>query len=265
MSNLISLKNVTWKREGRSILNEINWEVKEGEQWAVLGLNGSGKTSLLNIISSYLFPTKGEVNVLGFEFGNSYIPDLRHEVGVFSSSLEKFSETLDFETVEEIVASGKFASFGLYQDVPEDVWEQANLLISKFRLDYLKGKEYGVLSHGEKRRVLIARALMNNPKLLILDEPCSGLDILSREEILELMKDITQNQCHLIYVTHHIEELTEDITHVMLLHKGEIVGAGPKRDILKDELLTKTFELPVRIHWEEGRPWLSVQKHEALN
>ncbi|WP_062105951.1 ABC transporter ATP-binding protein [Bacillus niameyensis] len=265
MNKLISLKDVKWLREGRPILSEINWEMKEGEQWAILGLNGSGKTSLLNTISGYQFPTRGEVSVLGYEFGNSYIPDLRNELGIFSSSLEKFSETLDFETIEEIVVSGKFASFGLYQEVPESAWEKADELIAKFRLDYLKGKEYRFFSHGEKRRVLIARALMNNPKLLILDEPCSGLDILSREEILMLMKDITQNQCHLIYVTHHIEELTEDITHVMLLHKGKIVGAGPKRDILKDELLTKTFELPVRIHWEEGRPWLSVQKHEALN
>ncbi|MCJ7840722.1 ATP-binding cassette domain-containing protein [Lederbergia sp. NSJ-179] len=259
-NTLVSFQDVSWRREGRKILNQIDWEIKEGEHWAVLGLNGSGKTSLLNILTAYQFPTTGKVNVLGFEFGNSYLPNLRNELGIVSSSFERFSETLDFETIEEIVVSGEFATIGLYQEVPQAAWEKADALISKFRLDYLKGKEYRHFSQGEKRRVLIARALMNDPKMLILDEPCSGLDILSREEILQLIKEITQHQCHLIYVTHHIEELTEEVTHVLLLREGEIVGAGPKRDVLTEERLSETFKLDVNVHWENGRPWLSVKK-----
>lgn len=260
MKKLISLQGVSWIREGRGILNDINWEMKEGETWAILGLNGSGKTSLLNIISGYMFPTKGEVTVLDFEFGRSYIPDLRKQLGIFSSSLEKFAETLDFETVEEIVVSGEFASFGIYEDVTEETFEKAHSLIRKFRLEHLMHSEYRFLSQGERRRTLIARALMNNPKLLILDEPCSGLDILSREEILDLIREVVEDKCHLIYVTHHIEELTEEITHVMLLHEGDIIAAGPKREVLRDRLLSETFELPVQVNWKDGRPWLAVKK-----
>lgn len=257
---LVSLKDVSWRREGRKILNQIDWEIKEGEHWAVLGLNGSGKTSLLNILAGYQFPTTGDVNVLGYEFGNSYIPNLRNELGIFSSSLERFSETLDYETIEEIVVSGKFASIGLYQEVPAEAWEKADALITKFRLDYLKGKDYRYLSHGEKRRVLIARALMNDPKMLIIDEPCSGLDILSREEILLLIREITEQQCHVVYVTHHIEELTEEITHVLLLREGEIIGKGPKKSVLTDQLLSETFKLNLNVHWADERPWVSVKK-----
>lgn len=260
MDTLVSMKNVSWVRQGRKILSEIDWEVKKGEQWAILGLNGSGKTSLLNIVSGYQVPTRGDVNILGFRFGYSYLPDLRNEVGIFSSSLERFSETLNYETIEEIIVSGKYASIGLYQEVPAEVWEEADQLISKFRLDYLKGKQFEVLSHGEKRKVLIARALMNQPKLLILDEPCSGLDVLSREEILTLTEQIIQSGCHVIYVTHHIEELIENITHVLLIHEGKIVASGLKEEVLQDDLLSKTFQLPVSVHWEEGRPWLTVLK-----
>src|SRR5690606_31592364 len=118
------------------------------------------------------------------------------------------------------------------------------------------GKPYHLLSQGERRRVLIARSLMNEPKLLILDEPCSGLDILSREQVLGLINEIDRSGCSIVYVTHHIEELVADITHVMLLNDGKIVAAGPKKEVLKDSLLSETFHLPVSVRWEDNRPWL---------
>ncbi|MBS4206068.1 ABC transporter ATP-binding protein [Lederbergia citrea] len=260
MEKIVSFKNVSWRRSGQEILSEINWDMEQNERWAILGLNGSGKTSLLNIVNGYYFPSAGEVTVLGNRFGKTSLPELRKEIGYVSSSLERFAQVLDYETVEEIVVSGKFASFGLYEQVSKTDWEKADALINSFRLDYLKGKPYHLLSQGEKRRVLIARALMSSPRILILDEPCSGLDILSREEVLSLMKEIN---CQLIYVTHHIEELVNEITHVLLLHNGKIVAAGPKEEVVKDDLLSTTFQIPVSVRWEEGRPWLTVNREMA--
>lgn len=260
MGKIITFKNVTWRRTGEEILSNLNWEVDKNEHWAILGLNGSGKTSILNIVTGYQFPTSGEVAVLGNIFGKTNLPELRREIGFVSSSLDRFTNSLNYETVEEIVLSGKFASIGLYEDVSKDDFEKAHSLLTSFRLDYLKGKHFRLLSQGEKRRVMIARALMSNPKLLILDEPCTGLDILSREEILNVMKEIVKNNCHLIYVTHHIEELSEEITHALLLRDGKIIAAGPKMEVLTDELLSEAFETPVSIHWEENRPWLAVKK-----
>ncbi|MEK3889977.1 ABC transporter ATP-binding protein [Bacillus sp. FSL K6-3431] len=260
MENVLSFKDVTWRREGQVILSEINWNIQHDEHWAILGLNGSGKTSLLNIMTGYHFPTKGDVTVLGNEFGKTNLPELRKEIGYVSSSLDRFSHIMQYETVEELVVSGKFASFGLYEEVSDTDWQKANFLLSSLRLDYLKGKSFQVLSQGEKRRVLIARALMSGPKMLILDEPCSGLDILSREEVLALTKEIVKSKCHLIYVTHHIEELVNEITHVLLLHNGKIVAAGPKKEVVRDDLLSETFQIGVQVRWEENRPWLSVRK-----
>lgn len=259
MERTLSFKDVSWRRSGQEILSEINWEIKPHEHWAILGLNGSGKTSLLNIVTGYQFPTTGQVEVLGCQFGRTNLPELRRKIGFVSSSLDRFSPSLNFQSIEEIVISGKFASVGLYEEVTEADLEKASLLLSSLRLNYLKGKTFQLLSQGEKRRALIARALMSNPKILILDEPCSGLDILSREEVLAIMKDITtSNQCHLIYVTHHIEELVEEITHVLLLHSGKIIASGPKHDIVTDAYLSEAFCTPVNVRWQGKRPWLSV-------
>lgn len=265
MDTIITLQDVSWKRDGRNILSGIDWKMKKGEHWGILGLNGSGKTSILNIVLGYHFPSEGSVTVLDHRFGESYLPDLRKEIGFVSSSLNRFSHIIEYESIEEIIVSGKFASFGIYEEVAKADWDKADDLIERFRLEKLKGKPYHQLSQGERRRVLIARSLMNDPKLLILDEPCTGLDILSREQVLALTKEIDRNNCSIIYVTHHIEELVEDITHVLLLNDGKIVAAGPKEKVLKDDLLSEAFQLPVSVHWKEKRPWLSVAQHAEVN
>lgn len=264
MGKIVSFKNVSWRRNGQEILRNLNWEIDSNEHWAILGLNGSGKTSLLNIVTGYQFPTAGEVAVLGNIFGKTNLPELRREIGFVSSSLDRFSNSLNHEVVEDIILSGKFASIGLYEEVSADDVEKAESLLNSLRLEYLKGKHFRLLSQGEKRRVLIARALMSDPKILILDEPCSGLDILSREEVLSLIKEIVKDNCHLIYVSHHIEELVEEITHALLIRDGKIIASGPKMEVLTDELLAEAFKTPVSIRWEEGRPWLAVRKDRVL-
>jgi len=260
MNKVVSFKNVFLRKGGQQILNDINWDMNNNEQWAILGLNGSGKTSLLNIVTGYHFPTTGDVEVLGNVFGKTNLPELRKKIGFVSSSLDRFSQIVNNETVERVIVSGKFASFGLYDKVSEEDWAKADSLMKSLRLYYLKGKQYNLLSQGEQRRILIARALICDPEILILDEPCSGLDILSREEVLLLTKDIIKKDCHIIFVTHHIDELINDITHVLLLRDGNIVASGQKEEVLTDELLSKTFKVSVKVRWEQERPSLTIQK-----
>ncbi|WP_438318290.1 ABC transporter ATP-binding protein [Sporosarcina sp. FA9] len=258
MKSVISFADVSLRKNGQAILENINWDINSNEHWAILGLNGSGKTSLLNIISGYHFPSTGDVSVLGNKFGKTSLPELRKKIGFVSSSLDRFSQLVNNETIEEVVVSGKFASFGLYEYVSKKDYKKAFSLIELMRLNYLKGKSFQFLSQGEKRRVLIARALMSNPEILILDEPCSGLDILSREQLLDIMKEVIQKNCHIIYVTHHIEELVKELTHVLLIHNGKIVAAGPKKEVLIDTKLSETFEVPVKVIWNNDRPSLSI-------
>ncbi len=261
MENIVYFNQITWRRNNQEILKDINWQIKEGEQWAILGLNGSGKTSLLNIITGYNYPTSGKMTVLDQLFGRTDLSELRKSIGYVSSALDRFQDTIQLESVENVIVSGKFASFGIYEEVSEADWRLVDRILFDLRLEYLKGKKYSVLSQGERRRVLIGRALMSRPEILILDEPCSGLDILSREEVLELMDDLKENT-HLLYVTHHIEEITEAITHVALVCDGELVATGEKRDVLTDALLSETFKIPVQVHWDGGRPWLTIEKRK---
>lgn len=260
MNSIITLENVFWRRSGEEILKNINWTVKEDEHWAILGLNGSGKTSVLNIVTGYNYPTSGKVKVLDTEFGKASLPEMRKKIGYVSSSLGRFTRTMNRETAQNIVVSGKYASFGLYQEITDEDREKAEEILRELGLLYLKDKTYDLLSQGEQRRVMIGRALMSDPELLILDEPCSGLDVLAREGVLDMAENVAENSCHLLYVTHHIEEITNAVTHVLLVRDGEIVAGGPKHEVLTDELLTHTYKIPVKVHWEAGRPWMSITK-----
>ncbi|WP_153731131.1 ABC transporter ATP-binding protein [Sporosarcina obsidiansis] len=257
--SIVKVSDIYFKRGDNQILKGLDWEISEGEQWGILGLNGSGKTSLLSIISTYEIPSSGEVKVLGKRFGSTYLPTLRKKIGYVSSSLEKFTDFFWTETIERVIISGKFASFGIYDQIVDEDWVRAEYIVKEFRLEHVKGQKFSVLSEGEKRRVLIARALMGEPDLLILDEPCSGLDILAREQFLEVLEIATRNNVHLVYVTHHVEELVPEITHVLLLKEGEVVAAGPKHEVLTDELLSETYNVPVSVEWRFDRPYLSIK------
>ncbi|ANB61010.1 ABC transporter ATP-binding protein [Anoxybacteroides amylolyticum] len=262
---IIEMENVSFIREDRVILDRIHWKVQENEQWVILGLNGSGKTSLLNIVLGYEYPSKGEVSVLGHRFGKTNLPELRKHIGFVSSTFERFQPTLESETVEEVVVSGKFASIGLYEPVTDEDQEQAEQWMDLFRIGHLKGKAYRTLSQGEKRKVLLARALMAKPKLLILDEPTVGLDMLTREELLALIKDVIATKiCHVLYVTHYVEEIIEEMTHVLLLKDGKIVAAGPKEKLLTDDYLSETFQMVLHVRWEHNRPWISIKNIPTL-
>ncbi|MET3292607.1 UNVERIFIED_CONTAM: iron complex transport system ATP-binding protein [Brevibacillus sp. OAP136] len=256
----ISMKNVTWVREGGTvILNDVNWEVKPGEHWALVGLNGSGKTTLLNMINGYLWPTRGEISVLGQRFGTVDLRELRKSIGWVSSSLQQ--KLYGSDTGLEIVVSGRLGTIGVHNKPTEDDLDEARKLLESLKCSYLANRPYQHCSEGERQRLLIARALISKPKLLILDEPCNGLDIFAREQLLATVEEITKqpDAPTLLFVTHHIEEILPTIKHALLLRNGEVFGAGRTTELLTSEQLSQFFGTSVTVEWRNNRPWLQLE------
>ena len=258
MEKILSYKNVSFRRDGREILKNINWKIKKGENWALLGLNGSGKSTLLSMIPAYTFATSGEVSVFEKKFGTCIWAEVKEKVGFVSSSLNTFSDSLNNQTLNNIVLSGKYNSIGIYQEITQKDREKANNIIKDFKLSHLKLNKYITLSQGEQRKTLLARAFMNEPSLLILDEPCSGLDIRAREMFLKTLEE-SKSKIPFIYVTHQIEEIIPSITHVAILDNGEIVSQGNKFKVLTEENLSKLYGIDLKIEWSNNRPWLIVK------
>ncbi|MCL4536622.1 MAG: ABC transporter ATP-binding protein [Nitrospirae bacterium] len=258
MEKVIHMKNVSWICNGRHILRNINWEVNPGEHWAIIGLNGSGKTTLLNMINGYLWPSTGEISVLDKRFGDCDVRELRKSTGWVSSSLQERLYTT--ETAEEIVLSGKFATIGLYDRPDKKDIKHARIIMEQLGCAHLAKQLYGTLSQGEKQRVLIARALMSSPKILILDEPCTALDIFAREQLLSTLEHIDRmdSKPTLIYVSHHIEEIVPVFKHTLLLRRGEMHSAGKTKSILTKTNLSDFFETLVNVEWRNGRPWIRL-------
>lgn len=252
------MEDVSWKRDSKYILRDINWRVEPGEHWAVIGLNGSGKTSLLGIVSGYIFPSEGEVTVLGKTFGECDLRELRRSLGWVSSSLQE--NLLPDENVEDIVISGKFASIGLYERPTNADRRRASELIEQFGCVEFARRPYATLSQGEKQRVILARSLMNSPKVLVLDEPCTGLDIFAREHFLESIQTIADSPDSpaMLYVSHHIEEVLPAFTKTLLLKKGTVHSLGSTRRVLKEDNLTDFFDSPVEVSWRSGRPRIHI-------
>lgn len=252
------MQGVSWKREESYILSNINWRVAPGEHWAIVGLNGSGKTSLLNMITGYIFPSEGEVSVLGREFGAFDLRELRKSIGWVSSALQE--RLLTDETVEEIILSGKFASIGLYDKTNRKDAGRAEDLMRQFGCLGFAKRKYATLSQGEKQKVLIARALMNSPRILILDEPCTGLDIFARESLLILIARLGEagSAPTLLYVSHHLDEILPIFGHTLLLRRGSIHSMGKTRQVLTRSNLTDFFQRQVDLEWRKARPWIRV-------
>lgn len=255
---VIDIKDVSWIRNKKPILTNIDWSAEKGQHWAVLGLNGSGKTTLLNMVNGYIWPTTGKVSVLNRPFGKTDIRELRKSIGWVSSSLQERMNGR--QLTQNIVVSGKFASIGLYEEPTEKDFEEAYHILESLGCSKLIDRTYDTCSSGEKHKVLIARALMAKPKLLILDEPTNGLDFLSREELLSTINRLAtqENAPTLIFVTHHIEEILPVFTHTLLMREGTVFDQGKREDILKTETLTDFFQKPVEVEWRSNRAWLTL-------
>lgn len=255
---VLQFENVSLKKDGSWILQNVNWQIEKGEHWVLFGLNGSGKTSILNLLNAYYFPTSGKVTVLGKEFGKAYLGEtLRLKIGFVSSSLQEKLHTND--NAFEIVLSGAFASIGLYENVTDEMREKAIDLLKDFGCFEYANRNYETLSQGEKQRVLIARALMADPSLLIFDEPTSGLDFIARENLLESIGKVAlkPDAPTMIYVTHHVEEILPVFNQTLLLKKGRVFASGNTSDMMSSQQLSEFFDLPVRVLSQNQRLFLS--------
>lgn len=255
---VLHLEEVSVRRDGKWILQNINWEIETGEHWVLFGLNGAGKTTILNLLNAYYFPTKGKITVLGKEFGKTYLGEkLRKQIGFVSSSLQERFHPGD--NAFEVVLSGAFASIGLYETPTDGMRKRATKLLEDLGCMEYANRIYENLSQGEKQRVLIARALMADPSLLVFDEPTNGLDFIAREQLLESIERITKNQSAptIIYVTHHIEEILPIFNKTLLLKDGQVFASGDTREMLSSEQLSQFLGVPVEVVWKNHRPLLS--------
>ena len=256
MSEVIKLSGVSVIRNKIAILDNISWQVQSGENWAVIGRNGAGKSFLLNVIAGNIFPSQGKVTVLGRTFGETDMLELRRLIGYVSPAFQYNYDGAT--TVNKVVYSGFFASNGLYYDPTQQMIEQTADILRRMGLSHLADKPFGLLSSGEQKKVLIARAMVFSPKLLILDEVCTGLDIASREEVLSFIDELSRS-VGLIFVTHYIEEIVPSITNVLYLKEGKTFAAGTKQDMISADYLRKVLDLPAEVRTnEKGRYWLQI-------
>lgn len=237
---IVSMKNVSYRRSGKAILEHINWEFRKGESWAILGLNGAGKSTLLRILTAEFWKSSGDLTVLGVTFGQGDIPSLRQKIGIVGSFLaERFPTDL---LAEQIVLTGKYKSSILYREYGQKELDEAIAMLESIEAGHLIGRTYASLSQGERQLLLIARSLMEDPELLILDEATVGLDLLARERLLKHIETISKldKAPALVHVTHHAEEITAQFSHVLLLKEGQVLAQGPKEEVLTPETL-ETF------------------------
>ncbi|TRZ89950.1 MAG: ABC transporter ATP-binding protein [Methanosarcinales archaeon] len=255
---VVQFDHVSFIRNNTTILNDISFRIETGQHWAIIGPNGSGKTSLVSIINGYHQPSEGIVEVLGRRFGKTDLRELRLHIGEASSEIKNMLHPQD--TVTDIVLSGRFATIGLYEKPSDEDMETAGRLLEFFDLSELASRPYNLLSSGEQQKTLLARALLPNPDLLVLDEPCSGLDLCAREELLNTVQKMCEfpDGPAIIFVTHHIEEIVPAVSHALALQEGMIVAKGTKMEVLTGEVLSKIFDLKIEVHERGGRLWAMI-------
>lgn len=243
---VLRLTGLTVYRGRTRILTDVHWSVARGEHWVILGSNGSGKTSLLSALTAYLTPSGGRIELLGQTFGRADWPALRRRVGLVSSALRHLIH--EEEPALEVVIGGRLAMIDV-RDRPRPADARtARRLLEAVESRALADRPWGVLSQGERQRVLIARALMARPEVLILDEPCAGLDPVARERFLGFLARLgRQPTPSLLLVTHHVEEIVPVFTHTLVLQAGRVAAAGPTPQVVRSKVLSAAFGAPVRV------------------
>jgi len=259
----LSVQDLRLQRGERVILDGVDWRVAPGEHWVILGPNGCGKTSLINCLTGYEMATAGEITVDGSQYGRTDWREVRKRVGLVTATLTRYLEP--FEPVLDAVVSGREAMLNLVGDVPPEWVAEARQLLERIGCGYLVGSRWGVLSQGERQKILICRALMSRFHVLILDEPCAGLDPVAREHFLQWLAELVSvpGSPSLVLVTHHVEEILPFFTHVLLLKSGRVLKSGAKHEVLDSALLSEAYGAPLQIS-RVGERWqltLSFTEH----
>ncbi|GAA1917929.1 ABC transporter ATP-binding protein [Streptomyces sodiiphilus] len=255
MSDVLELVDVSVVREGRALVDQVSWSVAEGERWVILGPNGAGKTTLLNVASSYLFPTSGSVQILGEKLGAVDVFELRPRIGMAGSALaEKLPRR---QTVLQTVLTAAYGMTAGWQEEYDDIDERrARAFLDRLGMSDFLDRRFGTLSEGERKRTQIARALMTDPELLLLDEPCAGLDLGGREDLVRRLGRLARDPYapSMVMVTHHVEEIAPGFTHVLLIRQGRVLDAGPVDKVLTSAALSRCFGLPLVVE-RQGDRW----------
>ncbi|MDF4249774.1 MULTISPECIES: ABC transporter ATP-binding protein [unclassified Streptomyces] len=254
MSEVLELVDVSVVRDGRALVEDVSWSVKEGERWVILGPNGAGKTTLLNLASSYLFPTSGTVGVLGERLGSVDVFELRPRVGMASIAMaEKLPRR---QTVLETVLTAAYGMTAHWQESYDKVDEdRARAFLDRLGMSDYLDRRFGTLSEGERKRTMIARAMMTDPELLLLDEPAAGLDLGGREDLVRRLGRLARDPYapSMLMVTHHVEEIPPGFTHVLMIRQGQVLAAGPLETELTSRNLSLCFGLPLVVEAQNGR------------
>lgn len=257
---VIDMQGVGVRRGTQWLLTNIDWQVAAGSRWVILGPNGAGKTTLLNIAAAQLFPTVGDVHILGEALGSVDVADLRTRIGWSSALLA--TELPPEETVVNVVLTGAYAITGRWREAYDEADAvRARWLVGEWGLAERADRPFGTLSEGERKRCLVARSLMADPELLILDEPAAGLDLAGREQLLNGLSRLAKDPAAptMVLVTHHVEEIPSGFTDVLLLRSGTISAMGALDTTLTDPSLTNTFGMPIGLH-RIGDRYFAVQQ-----
>ena len=262
MGDVLDLIGVTVVRDGVALLEDVTWTVREGERWVILGPNGAGKTTLLQIAGARMHPTRGAVDVLGDRLGEVDVFELRPRVGLSSAA---FAETLPAgERVEDVVLTAAYAVAGRWHERYDELdHRRSGDLLAAFGVRHLADRTFGTLSEGERKRVQLARSLMTDPELVLLDEPAAGLDLGGRETLVQDLAELAMDRRSpvLVLVTHHVEEIPPGFTHALLLRRGRVVASGPIEEALTDDTLSATFDLPLEVA-NSGNRWNAHLRQE---
>lgn len=255
---VLAVGNLTVRRGRAKILDNVGWRIRAGEHWVILGANGSGKTSLLRALTGYLTPTAGEIELLSQRYGHSDWRELRKKVGLVSSAVRQMIP--ENETPLETVVSGRHAMIDFWGRMTAADKRRGARILESIECQNLADRPWLFLSQGERQRVLIGRALMARPALLILDEPCAGLDPAAREHFLRFLQTLGRSKKAptLVLVTHHVEEIMPVFSHVLILKEGRVLSQGPIKTTLRSEMLSRAFNARIRLTRREGRHRLEL-------
>ena len=254
MTSAFELESVSVVRPGKILLDSVSWTVRDDERWVVLGPNGAGKSTLLQIVGAHLFPSAGTATVLGSRLGSVDVFDLRTRIG-HSGTVVADRLPRD-ERVEDVVVSAAHAVMGRWhEEYDADDVDRARQIMGELGISALRHRTFGTLSEGERKRALVARALMTDPELLLLDEPCAGLDLGAREDLLASLDLLSSAEGApvMVMVSHHVEEIPPGFTHVLMLREGRVVAAGPVEETLTADTLGRTFGMRLELDHVDGR------------